>query len=67
MRPTYRTLATAAQEIRDRIKGSPLAVRLAAFPFLAAAVRLELLGLTWGRANALMATARRPAAAVERA
>jgi trans-aconitate methyltransferase len=62
IRPTYRTVATAAQEIRDRIKGSPLAVRLAAFPFLAAAVRLELLGITWGRANALIATARRPVA-----
>ncbi len=60
-RGTYRSLAAAAQEIRDRIKGAPLPVRLFAFPFLAGAVRLEHLGLTWGRPNAIFATARRPA------
>lgn len=60
-RGTYRSLAAAAQEIRDRIKGTPLPVRLLAFPFLAAAVRLESLGLTWGRPNAIFATGRRPA------
>lgn len=58
---TYRSLAAAAQEIRDRIKGTPLPVRLLAFPFLAAAVRLESLGITWGRPNAIFATGRRPA------
>lgn len=58
--PTYRSLAAAAQEVRDRIKGSALAVRLAAFPFLAAAVRAERFGITWGRPNALIATGRRP-------
>jgi trans-aconitate methyltransferase len=58
---TYRSLATAAQEIRDRIKQTPLPVRLLAFPFLAAAVRLESLGFTWGRPNAIFAMGRRPA------
>jgi SAM-dependent methyltransferase len=60
-RGTYRSLAAAAQEIRDRIKGAPLVVRLLAFPFLAAAVRLEHLGITWGRPNAIFASGRRPA------
>jgi ubiquinone/menaquinone biosynthesis C-methylase UbiE len=63
IRPTYRSLAAAAQEIRDRIKERGLLIRLLAFPFLAAAVRLEGAGLTWGRANALLATARRLPAA----
>lgn len=61
VRGTYRSLAAAAQEVRDRIKGAALPLRLLAFPFLAAAVRLESLGLTWGRPNAIFATARRPA------
>jgi trans-aconitate methyltransferase len=59
IRPTYRSLAAAAQEIRDRIKDRGLLVRLLAFPFLAGAVRLERAGLTWGRGNALLAAARR--------
>jgi trans-aconitate methyltransferase len=56
VRPTYRSLAAAAQEIRDRIKDRGLLVRLLAFPFLAGAVGLERAGLTWGRGNALIAT-----------
>ncbi|HMI80940.1 MAG TPA: class I SAM-dependent methyltransferase, partial [Solirubrobacterales bacterium] len=60
LRPTYRSLAAAAQEIRDRIKGAPLLLRLLAFPFLAAAVRLERLGLTWGEPSATLVLARRP-------
>jgi SAM-dependent methyltransferase len=59
MRPTYRSLAAAAQEVRDRIKGSPLPIRLLAFPFLAAAVRLERWGLTWGRPSATLVIAHR--------
>jgi trans-aconitate methyltransferase len=59
IQPTYRSLAAAAQEIRDRIKDRGLLVRLLAFPFLVAAVRLERAGLTWGRPNALLASARR--------
>jgi len=61
VRPTYRTTAALAQELRDRIKGSGLAVRALAFPFLAGAVRLERWGLTGGEAKAMVATARRPA------
>jgi SAM-dependent methyltransferase len=60
VRPTYRSLAAAAQEIRDRIKDRGVFVRLLAFPFLAAAVRLERAGATWGRGNALLASGRRP-------
>jgi trans-aconitate methyltransferase len=59
MRPTYRSLVAAAQEVRDRIKASPLPVRLLAFPFLAAAVRLEQWGLTWGRPSAFLVLAHR--------
>jgi ubiquinone/menaquinone biosynthesis C-methylase UbiE len=59
VRPTYRSLAAGAQEVRDRIKGSPLGVRLAAFPFLALAVRLERLGIAFGRPNALLAVGSR--------
>jgi trans-aconitate methyltransferase len=60
LRPTYRSLAAAAQEIRDRIKSRGLVLRLVAFPFLAAAVRLERRGLTWGPAGATLVLARRP-------
>lgn len=61
LRGTYRSLAAAAQEIRDRIKGRPLLIRVAAFPLLATAVLLEHHGLTWGRPNAIFAVGRRPA------
>jgi trans-aconitate methyltransferase len=61
VRPTYRSVAAAAQELRDRIKDAGLAVRLAAFPLLAAAVRLERWGITFGRPNALIASGYRPA------
>ena len=59
-RGTYRSLAAAAQEIRDRIKVAPLLLRVLAFPFLATAVLLEHAGLTWGRPNAILAVGRRP-------
>lgn len=62
VRPTYRALAMVAQEMRDRLKDSRLAVRLATFPVLAGGIRLERWGLTGGRANALLAVARRPSA-----
>jgi SAM-dependent methyltransferase len=61
VRGTYRSLAAAAQEIRDRIKRRSVWVRALAFPFLAAAVRLEHLGVTWGRPSAIFARGRRPA------
>jgi SAM-dependent methyltransferase len=60
VRPTYRSLAAAAQEVRDRIKEAALPLRLVAFPFLAAAVWLEHRGLAFGRANALIAVGSRP-------
>jgi len=44
--------------VRDRIKGSPLALRALAFPFMLAAVRLEIWGVHLGRSNALLARAR---------
>jgi 2-polyprenyl-3-methyl-5-hydroxy-6-metoxy-1,4-benzoquinol methylase len=55
---TYRSLAAAAQEVRDRIKERSLPLRLLAFPFLAGAVVLEYRGLSWGRPNAILAIAR---------
>jgi SAM-dependent methyltransferase len=60
VRPTYRGTVAIAQEIRDRLKSKPLAVRALAFPAMAGAVSLERLGLTWGPPHALLATARRP-------
>lgn len=58
--PTYRTTAALAQELRDRIKDKPLALRAAAFPAMAAAARLERMGITGGAANAHFAQVRQP-------
>jgi len=60
--PTYRTTAALAQELRDRIKDKPLALRAAAFPAMASAARLERIGITGGPANAHFAVARQPLA-----
>lgn len=60
VRGTYRSLAAAAQEVRDRIKAGPLLLRVFAFPFLSSAVLLEHHGFTWGRPNAILAVGRRP-------
>jgi trans-aconitate methyltransferase len=60
--PTYRTTATLAQELRDRIKDGPLALRAAVYPAMLAAVRLERWGFTGGSANAHFALARQPLA-----
>ena len=60
--PTYRFTAVLAQELRDRIKDSSLAVRALAFPALVGAVGLERLGITGGSPRALLAVARRPPA-----
>jgi trans-aconitate methyltransferase len=57
---TYRTAAALAQELRDRARDTPLAVRAALFPAFASAARLELAGVGWGRPKALLAVARRP-------
>jgi trans-aconitate methyltransferase len=58
--PTFHALVQAAQDVRDRIKDRALPIRLAAFPLLAATVRLERWGLRPGRSSALLATARAP-------
>lgn len=60
VRPTFHSVVAVAQEVRDRIKDSHLAIRLAAFPFLVAAVWLERLGVRCGRPSALLAVGRRP-------
>jgi SAM-dependent methyltransferase len=60
IQPTFHTTVMFAQEVRDRIKDSRLAVRVLAFPFMVAAVCLELWGVRLGRSNALLTSARRP-------
>ena len=59
VRPTYHAPVVLAQEATDRIKRAPVAIRAAAFPLMAAPVRLERWGATAGRPRALIATARR--------
>jgi SAM-dependent methyltransferase len=56
--PTYRSLASLAQEVRDRLRPAPLLLRAIFAPLLLAAVALERRGLTWGSPNAMLATAR---------
>jgi hypothetical protein len=53
--PTFNPVAMAVQEARGRIKGSPLAPRALAFPFMLAAVQLEVWGVHLGRPSALLA------------
>jgi SAM-dependent methyltransferase len=57
--PTTRGTVRLAQEARDRIKTSRLAVRAVAYPVLSAALWLERAGITWGPARALYAEARK--------
>jgi peptidoglycan/xylan/chitin deacetylase (PgdA/CDA1 family)/SAM-dependent methyltransferase len=61
MHPTLRGTGHLAQEVRDRwVKRRRLLIRLAAAPFLIGAVRLEMLGATWGKPRGLLVVARRP-------
>jgi SAM-dependent methyltransferase len=60
---TCRSGVRLAQELRDRIKDSPVWLRALVFPLMVAAVRLERRGVTWGHERALFAVARRPPAA----
>jgi SAM-dependent methyltransferase len=60
VRPTFRGTVVVAQELADRFRQAPLPARAAVFPAIAAAVRLERLGMTWGRGHALLALAVRP-------
>jgi ubiquinone/menaquinone biosynthesis C-methylase UbiE len=59
IRPTFRATAAIAQEARDRIKASAVALRLAVFPLLVTAAWLERHGFTAGHPSALLAVARR--------
>lgn len=57
--PTSRGTVRLAAEVRDRIKRSSLKLRMLAYPWMLAAVRLERLGLTWGPPRGLFVEARR--------
>ncbi len=57
IRPTTGATLHAAEEIRARTRSSRLRVRALAYPILAAALRLERLGLTGGERRALLAVA----------
>lgn len=61
IRPTTRATLHAAEEIRARTRHSRLRMRTMAYPLLAAALRLERLGLTAGDPRALFAASRKPA------
>lgn len=58
--PTLRGMAHLAQELRERVKSKPLRVRALLSPLMAAAVRLERAGLTWGEPRGMFVIARRP-------
>jgi ubiquinone/menaquinone biosynthesis C-methylase UbiE len=57
--PTARGTVWLAQEVADRLKTASLKRRVLAYPPIAAAARLERLGITWGKARALLVEARR--------
>jgi len=56
---SFRGTVAVAQELRDRLKASHLALQAAVFPAMCAAVALERRGVTWGPPRALLATGRR--------
>ncbi len=58
--PTLRGTAHLAQELREPVKSAPLRVRALLSPLMAAAVRLERAGLTWGEPRGMFVIARRP-------
>jgi SAM-dependent methyltransferase len=60
IQPTFHSATMVAQEVRDKLKNSSLVIRALAFPFMAAAARLERAGLRLGHPNALLVSARRP-------
>ena len=63
LRPTFHLGVAIAQEMRDRVKDSSLALRAALFPLLTAPVVLERHGMAWGRGNALLVVAQAPGGA----
>jgi hypothetical protein len=62
VRLTQRDMVTAAQELRDRWKSAPAAVRAALFPVMAAAAILDTAGVTWGPPRGALLAARRAVA-----
>jgi SAM-dependent methyltransferase len=56
---TTRGTVRLAQEVRDRTKKLSLKLRMATYPAMVAAVRLERAGLTWGSERAIFLEARR--------
>ena len=58
-----RSTVMVAQEVRDKHKHARGAVRLALYPFMVLAARLDLAGLTWGQPRGLFVVARRRSAA----
>ena len=61
IRPTSRAPVQAAQELRDRIRGASLRVRLAALPLFSATAWLEAHGIAFGRPRGLYVEATRVA------
>jgi SAM-dependent methyltransferase len=57
--PTTRSTIHLAQELREHVKDRSLKVRLAAYPVMTAALKLEQAGITWGAPRALFAKARK--------
>ncbi|MFL5825010.1 MAG: glycosyltransferase [Thermoleophilaceae bacterium] len=60
IRPTLRGTAHLAQEMRERVKATPMRVRALLSPLMGLAVRLERAGLTWGEPRGMLIEARRP-------
>ena len=52
LRPTFRRLTALAQDVRDRFKQGGRVTQLLLLPLMAAAVRLEKIGVGWGPARA---------------
>ena len=57
LRGTFRRTAAVAQDVRDRFKRRRRAVQLLLLPLMAAAVRLESAGITWGPPRGLFVVA----------
>ena len=57
LEPTFRRTAALAQDVRDRLKHRGRWAHLALLPAMAAAVRLERFGVTWGPPRGLFVVA----------
>ena len=58
--PTTRGTLQLAEELRDRVRNTRLAVRAAALPLVRGALALERAGVTWGPARGFYVEARKP-------